>query len=475
MTAQLATSDLRKDAMSPTKGLQRVSLFILFLLCEAAIFLFGSHYFDVFPTNKNLTYNLIVCAVFLIASRWLKSDPRGNRFWQIAFAFFIASIAYPFTAIFDPWIRAVLRWFAVTTDTSQGLAIEKICEMLLKTVPILVLVKLSGADFGSVYVKRGNLKLGIGVGLLVFFFLAPATFMFAAGRFTSVDTLVAAVVWGLVFSFANGFMEELWLRGIFLKRFEPMHGRYCEESNPSNRRSEQSQDPERSPMNAVNKFPNLGRTVFLRAALGLPIMALIIILPAGRWNYWQGWMYFLTMIIPMFFMFAYLLQNDPALLERRMRMREKEAVQRKIIFLSFLYFLVAFILPGLDVRFGWSKVPPFVSIIANTFFFAGYMVFCWVLLTNSFVSRVVEVESDQKVISTGPYALVRHPMYAGVIIMYLASPVALGSYWALLPAVLIVPLLIARIYNEEQVLRNELPGYVEYLQKVKYRLLPGVW
>lgn len=228
-------------------------------------------------------------------------------------------------------------------------------------------------------------------------------------------------------------------------------------------------------MNAVNKSPGLGRTVFLRAALALPIMAIIIIGPAGNWGYWQGWMYILTLIIPMFFMFAYLLRNDPALLERRMRMREKEAVQRRIISLSYIYFLVAFILPGLDVRFGWSHVPPFVSIITDILVFAGYMIFFWVLVTNSFVSRVVEVESNQRVISSGPYALVRHPMYSGVIIMYLASPVALGSYWALVPALLIVPLLIARIFNEEQVLLCDLPGYKEYTQSVVFRLIPGVW
>jgi protein-S-isoprenylcysteine O-methyltransferase Ste14 len=228
-------------------------------------------------------------------------------------------------------------------------------------------------------------------------------------------------------------------------------------------------------MNTADKFPGLGRTVFLRAVLALPMLALIIILPAGRWNYWQGWMYILTLIIPMFFIFGYLLKNDPALLERRMRMREKEAVQRKVVSLSYLYFLAAFVLPGLDVRYGCSNVPPFVSIIADVFVFAGYMVFFWALVTNSFVSRVVEVESNQKVISTGPYALVRHPMYSGVIIMYLTSPVALGSYWALLPALLIVPLLIARIYNEEQVLLRDLPGYKEYIQSVVFRLIPGVW
>lgn len=228
-------------------------------------------------------------------------------------------------------------------------------------------------------------------------------------------------------------------------------------------------------MTTMTKTTNLKRTVAVRAGLGLPIIALIIILPAGKWDYWQGWMYLLTLFIPMFFIFSYLLKNDPALLERRMRMREKESVQRKIAAISWLYFLTAFTLPGLDVRFGWSNVLPWVSITANVIFFAGYMIFFWVLLTNSFLSRVVEVESNQKVISSGPYALVRHPMYAGVIIMYLASPVALGSYWALLPAVLIIPLLTARIRNEEQVLLRDLPGYAEYLQKVKYRLLPNIW
>ena len=223
------------------------------------------------------------------------------------------------------------------------------------------------------------------------------------------------------------------------------------------------------------KTNELIKAVILRAGLGLPIMALIFILPAGRWDYWQGWMYLLTLYIPMFFIFSYLLKNDPALLERRMRMREKEAAQRKIIGLSYIYFLVAFIMPGLDVRFGWSNVPPLVSIIADIFVFAGYMGFFWVLMTNSFLSRTVEVDANQKVISSGPYAVVRHPMYAAVSIMYIASPVALGSYWAVLPAMLIVPLLVARIRNEEQVLRRELPGYEEYTQTVRFRLLPRIW
>lgn len=212
------------EGAARTNRLQRLGLFILFLLCEAAIFLFGSYYFDAFPTNKSLSYNLNVSAVFLIATLWFKYNEHLNKHWQIPLAFFAASVAQPITAIFSGGIRAVLAWFAVAIATSQGQAIEKVCEMLLKTIPILALVRLSGADFGSVHLKRGNLKLGTGIGSLVFFFLAPASFMFATQRFTSVETLMAAVIWGLIFSMANSFMEELWLRGIFLKRFATVLG-----------------------------------------------------------------------------------------------------------------------------------------------------------------------------------------------------------------------------------------------------------
>lgn len=224
MNAQMTSSTPSEKETAQINRLQRLGLIILFLVCEAAIFIFGSYYFDAFPTNKNLSYNLAVSAVFLIATLRFKYDKRLKKHWQIPLVFFAASVAFPFTAIFDDWIRAVLGWFAVTTETSKGQAIEKMCEMLLKIVPILVLVKLSGADMGSIFLKRGNLKLGLGISWLVFFFLGTATFMFAVQRFTSVETLVAAVIWGLVFSFVNSFMEELWLRGIFLKRFTPMIG-----------------------------------------------------------------------------------------------------------------------------------------------------------------------------------------------------------------------------------------------------------
>jgi protein-S-isoprenylcysteine O-methyltransferase Ste14 len=228
-------------------------------------------------------------------------------------------------------------------------------------------------------------------------------------------------------------------------------------------------------MTEVQSMREIKKGAYLRIGLAIPIFALVVLLPAWKWDYWQGWLYLLILYIPIFFVLYYLLKNDPALLQRRMRMREKESVQRRIIVLSLVYFLVAFTLPGLDVRFGWSKVPSWVSLVADVLVLIGYMTFVWVLTINSYLSRVVEVEAGQKVVSSGPYAIVRHPMYAGISLMYVATPVALGSFWALIPAIFIVPLLVARLRNEEQVLLRDLPGYAEYTQKVKYRLLPGIW
>jgi membrane protease YdiL (CAAX protease family) len=222
MTTPTTSTNLIGKDIARTNWLQRPGLFILFLACETAIFIFGSNYFDVLPTNKNLTFNLVTSAILLAAALLIKYTKRWRQYWPVAYAFFMASVAYPSTLLLD--VGTLLSRLALMPNTSRGLAIGKLMEVLVVVIPILVLVKLSGANLGSVYLKRGNVKLGIGIGLLVFLFLAPASFMFAAQRFTSMDTLTAAVVWGLVFSIANGFMEELWLRGIFLKRFEPMLG-----------------------------------------------------------------------------------------------------------------------------------------------------------------------------------------------------------------------------------------------------------
>ena len=217
------------------------------------------------------------------------------------------------------------------------------------------------------------------------------------------------------------------------------------------------------------------RLVLSRVVFSIPMLFILLFLPAGTLAYWQAWVYLAILLIPMFFVLLYLLKNDPALLERRMRMRERVKEQNLIIKLSYIVFIVAFVLPGLDRRFGWSHVPVGVVIAADVLVLLGYGLFALVMRENSYASRVIEVTEGQKVITSGPYAIVRHPMYLGAGTMYFFSPLALGSYWAMLPAVLIIVVIVARILNEEKVLARDLPGYREYMQKTRYRLIPGVW
>ncbi len=217
------------------------------------------------------------------------------------------------------------------------------------------------------------------------------------------------------------------------------------------------------------------RLVGSRLALFIPIMGAVLFVPAGTLAYWQAWVYLAILLIPMAAVMMYLLKHDPALLERRMRLREKEAPQKTIMKFSYLVFVIAFMLPGLDRRLGWSHVPLGVVLAADVLVLLGYGLFVLVLRENSYASRVVEVAQGQKVISSGPYALVRHPMYLAAVTMYGFTPLALGSYWALLPTLLIGGVVVMRILNEEKVLLRDLPGYREYTQKTRYRLIPGVW
>ena len=219
----------------------------------------------------------------------------------------------------------------------------------------------------------------------------------------------------------------------------------------------------------------LTRIVLVRYLEALLLLAAMFFLSAGTFAYWQAWLYLAMLFIPMAFVMAYLLKNDPELLERRMRFREKETAQKRIIGLSWLWFLLAFLLPGIDQRFGWSHVPVIIVLAAELLVLLGYGIVVWVFRENSYASRVIEVAQQQEVIDSGPYALLRHPMYAGAIIMYIFSPLALGSWWAMIPALPIIPILILRILNEEDILLRDLPGYADYRSKVRYRLLPGVW
>jgi len=207
----------------------------------------------------------------------------------------------------------------------------------------------------------------------------------------------------------------------------------------------------------------------------LLVLGLVLFVPAGTLDYWEAWVYCAVLVIPFIFVATWLLNKDPELLARRIRHNEKEPAQKRVIEVSRLVFLIAFIIPGLDHRFGWSDVPVGAVLASNALVFLGYVLVFLVFRKNTYASRVVEVEQGQKVISTGPYALVRHPMYLGTGIMFLATPLALGSYWAL-PVFLMLPcVLVYRIRNEEEVLLRELAGYQEYMQKVRYRLIPFIW
>lgn len=215
--------------------------------------------------------------------------------------------------------------------------------------------------------------------------------------------------------------------------------------------------------------------VLIRFVLAIIILSLNFFLPAGTIEFWEAWVYMGILFTPMIFVLIYLLKKDPELLERRMKIKEKEEPQKVFVKLSFLVFFIAFIIPGFDYRFEWSEVPFIVIIIADLFIFIGYLLFFLVLKENTYASRIIEVEKGQKVISTGPYAIIRHPMYVAVLTIYVLSPLALGSYWAVL-AVLPLPLIIIlRIKNEEKILIDKLSGYREYTQKVKYRLIPYIW
>ncbi len=210
--------------------------------------------------------------------------------------------------------------------------------------------------------------------------------------------------------------------------------------------------------------------------LALPLVVyLLLFLPAGTFNYWQVYVYFGIILTLALGAMAYFLKHDPELIERRLRMREEQATQQAVI-LSLLVVVIRGVgIPGLDRRFGWSEVPTAVVLLADAVVAGSYLFTALVMKTNSYASRIVEVEEGQQVIRTGPYAVVRHPMYASATLMFFATPIALGSWWGLLPMTAVPLVLVPRILNEEKVLREELKGYTDYCNEVRWRILPYVW
>jgi protein-S-isoprenylcysteine O-methyltransferase Ste14 len=220
---------------------------------------------------------------------------------------------------------------------------------------------------------------------------------------------------------------------------------------------------------------SLIRKMLIRFSFVPLFIGIFTLLPAGTFNYWQVYLYFAVVVVPMIFVLIYFLKTDPRFLERRTKTTEKVKEQKLIQLINLPVFISAFIIPGLDRRFGWSDVPVEIIIITNFVILGGYLIIFNVFKQNSYASRIVETDKDQKVITTGLYSVVRHPMYIGVLIMYLPTPLALGSYWGLIPMALLPVALVLRILNEEKVLIENLDGYKEYCRKTRYRLIPYIW
>lgn len=213
----------------------------------------------------------------------------------------------------------------------------------------------------------------------------------------------------------------------------------------------------------------------LKFSAGVALMATLLFLPAGTVDWYGGKLLMSILFIPMFLAGLVMMACNPQLLRSRLNAKEKEAEQGTVIKLSGLMFLCGFILAGLDFRFGWSRLPGWVSTVGAVLFLGAYVLFAEVLRENTWLSRTIEVQEGQTVVSTGLYGIVRHPMYSTTVVLFLSMPVVLGSLPALL-VFLLYPFLIAkRIRNEEQVLTRELPGYREYKRKVRWRLIPYIW
>ncbi len=208
---------------------------------------------------------------------------------------------------------------------------------------------------------------------------------------------------------------------------------------------------------------------------GFVMVALLLFPAAGGFDYMKGWLFIALLFVPMFLLGLVLFFKAPDLLKKRLNNREKEKAQKGVVFAALLVFVGAFLLAGLDYRFGWSDIPGWLVAAASVLLLISYGLYAEVMRENAYLSRTVEVQEGQKVVDTGLYGIVRHPMYAVTIMLFLSIPLVLGS-WISFALLLLYPLvIILRIKNEEKVLEEGLAGYSEYKNKVKYRLIPGIW
>ena len=209
--------------------------------------------------------------------------------------------------------------------------------------------------------------------------------------------------------------------------------------------------------------------------LGIILVGLLIFLPAGSLYYLNGWLLMGILFIPMFIGGIIMMVKNPKLLEKRLKAKEKQKEQNIVIKLSGLMFIAGFIIAGLGFRFKWYELPKSVVIIASIIFVLSYVLYAEVLRENTYLSRTIEVQENQKVIDTGLYGIIRHPMYSVTLLLFLSMPLVLGSIYSFFIFLLYPIIIIMRIKKEEEFLEKELTGYIEYKQKVKYRLIPFIW
>ena len=213
----------------------------------------------------------------------------------------------------------------------------------------------------------------------------------------------------------------------------------------------------------------------LKFIFGVLIIGLLLFVPANTINYWNGWLFMGLLFIPMFIAGIVMMIKSPELLKKRLNAKEKESKQKEVIAFSGLMFLVGFICAGLNYRYSWIKLPNLVVIISSVIFVLAYILYAEVLRENAYLSRIIEVQENQKVVDTGLYGIVRHPMYAVTVLLFLSMPLVLGSIISFV-TFLVYPFIIAkRIKNEEEVLEKELEGYTEYKKNVKYKMIPFIW
>lgn len=216
-------------------------------------------------------------------------------------------------------------------------------------------------------------------------------------------------------------------------------------------------------------------SAFVKIVLGIVLIGALLFLPAGTLAFVGAWRLFAILFTPMVFMGIVMAIFSPELLRRRLARKEERSTQQGVVRYAGLLFIISFVVAGLDFRCGWSAMPWSVVCVAMGLFLLGYALYGEVMRENVWLSRNITVEQGQQVVSTGLYGIVRHPMYTSTIVIFFTMPLVLGSYWALIPMLFYIPIIVLRILDEEQLLHSDLAGYTEYCAKVRWRLLPFVW